>query len=95
MRPFMAIQEVTEIQHLFLTSLPGKLVAAAGSGPDAAQMKVTCENRFTESQEHSCRDEGEAQVSASRASVLLHAGSQGNKEKGEKLEDLKGVIKNK
>lgn len=33
-------------------------------------------------------------MSASRASVLLHAGSQGNKEKGEKVEDLKGVIKN-
>lgn len=32
-------------------------------------------------------------MSASRASVLLRAGSQGNKEKGEELEDLKGVIK--
>lgn len=32
-------------------------------------------------------------MSASMASVLLHAGSQRNKEKGEKLEDLKGVIK--
>lgn len=43
-RPFMEVQEVTEIEHLFLTSLPGKLAAAAGSGPDAAQMKVICEN---------------------------------------------------
>lgn len=45
-RPFLEIQEVAEIQHLFLTSLPGKLVAAAGSGPDEAQRKVICENRL-------------------------------------------------
>lgn len=31
-RPFMEVQEVTEIQHLFLTSLPGKLAAAADEG---------------------------------------------------------------